>query len=200
MAIFKELNNYEEFVSIIKDGMKMKTFESLCGYPNERGLAYLVKFSGDKKKAMSFLRKVDIDLDDYNPDNSMYRKLTFFLRTGILLGECEEYVVKLNAACFSTLVVDGTFSTHEEDLEKYVPLLSDNDLLSYLRETFSDKERDEIFLAMCQHYDKEPFDVKDEKKILEFRKNEIETLTKNKDKFFEGVKSRVMLNEEILKY
>jgi len=199
MLVFKELDNYEEYISVIKEGMQKKTFESLCGYPNERGFYHLVNFSGNKKKAISFLRKVDTDLGDYH-DDSMFRKLTFFLRTGILLGEYEKYVINLNAACFSTLVVDGTFSTEKEDLEKYVPLFSDNDLLNYLRESFSEKERDEIFLAMCQHYDKEQFDVNDERKILEFRRNEINTLTENKDKFFEGFKSRAMLNEEMLKY
>lgn len=190
MLAFKNKKTYEEYIRVIGNGMTSDTFEFLRGAENQRGFDYFIAIKDEKlkKKIIKTLERVDKDLDTFPKQDEMYRKLTFFLKVGILFGEYFEYMDKLSPEAISTLATDNHFSM-EEEATKYVPLLSNNDFLLALRHEIKDGERDEIMFGITQHYDKEPFDIKNEQKLNEFRNNELEKLRIDKSTFMSDVMS-----------
>lgn len=199
MLAFKGKETYEEYVRVIGNGMTSDTFEFLRGAENERGFSYLVSIKDEKlrKKIMKTLATVDKDMDTFPKKDEMYRKLTFFLKVGILFQEYPEYMKELTPEAISTLATDNHFSM-EEEAKKYVPLLSGNDFLLALRKEYRDGERDEIMFAITQHYDKDSFDVSEKEKVKEFQERELKRLRTDKKEFLSDVMSFSDLAELVL--
>lgn len=199
MLAFKGKETYEEYVRVIGNGMTSDTFEFLSGAENERGFSYLVSIKDEKlrKKIMKTLATVDKDMDTFPKKDEMYRKLTFFLKVGILFQEYPGYMKGLTPEAISTLTIDNHFSM-EEEAKKYVPLLSENEFLLALRKEYRDGERDEIMFAITQHYDKDSFDVSEKEKVKEFQERELKRLRTDKKEFLSDVMSLSDLAEFVL--
>ncbi len=189
MLSFKDAKNYEDFIKIIGDGIARKdSFEFYFGSPNERGFRYLISFTDGKlqKKVMKTLKTIDSNMDGVVYQDEMYRKLTYFLKVGIAFSEYEEYMADLSTEAISTLLTNTYFSMDDE-ARIFIPLFGNNHFLLFLRNSFSEDLREDIFFAMEQHYEKNPFDVSNPLLLDEFRKKEITRLTSNQSEFFKDV-------------
>lgn len=187
MHVFKGKERYKEFVRVIGNGIKSDTFEFSKGMPNELGFKYLVSFNdpGIQNKVINTLKKVDSDMDDVPSQDGMYRKLSFFLKVGIIFGKYYDYVKDLSPLALSTLVTESHFSLIDEG--QYVALFSDEDMLLSIRSIRNGMDKNDIFLAVAQHYDMNPFDISDEQKLKEFRISEMNKYKDNREAFFENV-------------
>lgn len=199
MLVFKEKKTYDEFVREIGNGMTSDTFEAGYGFPHLRGFDYLVSVwdKNDQKKIMDTLKLVDRELDFSKKDNEMYKKLSFFLKVGILFGEYSKYMYDLSASSISTIVTESLISLDDEEAKKYVPVCANDELLSYVGKECEYSKQTDILYAICQHYDQNPFDIADEKALKRFQQNELKRLKTNQDEFFQGVKSFQDLASEV---
>lgn len=199
MLSFSNKTKYEEFVRTIGNGMKSDTFEFYSGFVHERGLYYLVacKDKEMQKKIMATLKTVDRDLNFTGEKDGMYRKLSYFLKVGIFFGEYTDNAKVLSPEAISTLLT-GTYFAMDESDSKYITLFTNNDMLLYLRNNYTNPEN--VLFAMEQHYDNSPFDVTNEEETEIFRLNEMKKLKLNEKAFFTDVKSIYeMYNEAVYK-
>lgn len=187
MQVFKGKKKYEDFVRVIGNGMKSDTFEFDQGMPNEIGFKYLVSFDDSviQNKVINTLKTVDSDMDDVPKEDGMYRKLSFFLKVGIIFGKYYDRVKDLSPLAISTLVTQSHFSLTDEG--HYVALFSDEDMLLSIRSICNGMDINDIFLAVMQHYDMNPFDINDEQKLREFRSSEMSKYKDDREAFFENV-------------
>lgn len=189
MQVFKGKKTYEEYIRAIANGMTSDTFEFLSGFENERGLEYLTREYNIKKqkKIMRTLSCIDKDLTEIPRQNEMYRKLSYFLKVGIIFKEFDEYLINLTPEAIATLITENTFSMNDNMTRKYIAILADNDFLMYLRNTYKKGELDEIMLAITGHYDKDPFDIYDSRMVKHFQRMARVKLTYEKDKYINEV-------------
>lgn len=201
MQVFKNQKKYEDYIRVIVNSMTSDTFEFLNGFEHERGLKYLTRIKDEKlrKKVIKTLDFIDKDMTEVPRQDETYRKLSYFLKAGILYGEYFEYTKDLTPEAISTLLTDNVFSMNNEMTINYITILANNELLTYIRKNFKPGEKDEIMFAITGHYDKEPFDVENKKQLLEFQKNIILKLEEDKEKYINEVPTFADLAEEVWK-
>lgn len=189
MLVFKGKKTYEDYIKTIANNMTSDTFEFLSGFENERGLKYLFQTYDIKKqqKIMKTLSCIDKDMTEEPRKDEMYKKLSYFLKAGILFEEYAEYLINLTPEAISTLLTENTFSMNDEMTRKYIAILSDNDFLMYLRNNYKIGELDDIMLAITNHYDKDPFDIYDSKLVKNFQRTTRVRLVYEKDKYINEV-------------
>lgn len=199
MLVFSGKNTYEEFIREIGNGMTSDTFESDYGFPHINGFDYLASIKDEilQKKVMEALKFVDRELDFSKKNNEMYKKLSYFLKVGILFGEYGEYISLLSPFSISTLVTESFISFSDEEAKKHIPVCANEELLTYVRKKCEYREITDILFAVCQHYDQRPFDVRDSSLLEKFQQNELDRLKENKEDFFSGVKSVQDIAQEL---
>ena len=199
MLVFKGKNSYEEFVRAIGNGMTSDTFEAGYGFAHIKGFDYLVSIrdKADQDKIMNTLRLVDKELNFSRKNDEMYKKLTFFLKVGILFGEYRRYMEDLSPLSISTLATESLISFRDEEAKRYIPVCANEELLSYVAKEFEYADVMNILYAVCQHYDHNPFDVNDEKELKKFQKNELKRLKANQEEFLSDAKSFQDLASEV---
>jgi len=199
MQVFKDKKKYEDYIRVLVNSMTSDTFEFLNGFEDEKGLEYLAKVTDVKlrKKIMKTLNCIDKDMTEMPRQDETYRKLSYFLKAGILYGEYFEYTKDLTPEAISTLLTDNTFSMNDEMTKNYITILASNELLTYIRENYQPGEKDEIMFAITGHYDEEPFDVNDRKRVFEFQKDIILRLEQDKEKYINEVPTYADLAEEV---
>ena len=187
MLVFKDKKDYYDFVRVIGEGMKSDSLEFCGGMSNYKGFEYLAKMDDCKKKSkiMAVLRRIDVDLNDAPRQNDMFKKLSYFLKVGILFGENYNDIEKLSANALATLVTESSFSFENE--KKYISLLSDETLLLKIRNIADLTDKYDMVFAIIQHYDANSFDIQDEEKLKAFRNSEIARFEKNREEYFSDV-------------
>lgn len=198
MLVFKGKEKYEDFITFIGENMKSTTIEFSMGMPNISGFNYLTTIKDDKtrKKVINALKKVDSDMDDGPTHDETFKKISYFLKVGILYGKYYRYVEKLSTSSIATLATESSFSF--EDNKEYIELLSSEELLQMVRNTVDLTDKNDIIPAIITHYEKNPFPLDDYEKLNKFRKDEMEKFKSDKDLFFSDVVRFDELVENIL--
>lgn len=199
MLVFNGMKTYEEFVRAIGNGMTSDTFEAGYGFAHIKGFDYLtsIRDRSDQDKIMNSLKLVDKELNFSKKNNEMYKKLTFFLKVGILFGEYRRYMEELSPLSISTLVTESLISFRDDEAKSYIPICANEELLSYVANECEYADVTNILYAVCQHYDQNPFDINDEKKLKKFQKNEIKRLKANQEEFLSDAKTFEDLASEV---